>query len=139
MLMTRPRRVKNLPCGFFEGNTMKHYALGPTDRQTDRYRAMSHAGMTTVWPPRLSNPNPPTPQQNSHTCQSTQAGLDGTPASAQLLPVPSKYHVPTCTHINIQTHTHTLIGTILPGLQLEQIQEMSMTATITHQGSALLV
>lgn len=46
------------------------------------------------------------PLKNSHTSQSTQASLDGPPASAELLPAPSKYHVPTCTHINIQTHTH---------------------------------
>ena len=75
------------------------------------------------------------PLKNSNTSQSTQSGLDGPPASAQLLPAPSKYHVPTCTHINIQTHAH--IGNTLSGVQLEQTQRK--TATITHQSNALSV
>lgn len=61
---------------------------------------MSHAGMTTVWPP------PAAPLKNSHTSQSTQTGLDGPPAWTELHTAPSKYHVPTCTHINTHTHTY---------------------------------
>ena len=96
-----------------------HEALGQTDRQTDRYRAMSNAGMTTVWPPQQP--------LTKRTYQVVTTGLDGTPASAELLPPPSMMH----------PHTHN--GNILPGVQREKIQGMSMAATITHQGPALLV
>lgn len=88
-------------------------ALGQGDRQTDRHCAMSHKGMTTAWPPQQ-------PPENSHTGQSTQVSLEGPPASAQLLPA-TKCHVPTCTHINIQSHTH--IKNILSGVWLHTEDE----------------
>lgn len=75
------------------------------------------------------------PLQNSHSSWSTKARLNGRPASPQLLPAPSKYH------IDIQTpkHTHRHTGNILSGVQLEQTQRIGMTATITHREVALLV
>lgn len=101
--------------------------LGQTDRQIPRHESCRHD--YSVVPSAA-------PWKKSNTSQSTQASLDGPPASAELLPALSKYHIPTCTHINIQTLTQ---GIFSLGVQLEQIQRMSYHTTITHQGYALLV
>lgn len=57
--MTTKREIL-LP-SLFEGNTMKNlYWTVHLARLTHRYCTMSHAGMTTVWPPQQ-------PSENSHT------------------------------------------------------------------------
>lgn len=112
------------PCSSFEGNTMKQlyrtvHLARLTDRQTDRYRAMSHAGMTTVWPP----------QQHSEklTYQPVNKGQTGWWTR---LP-------PSITYPHKHPNIH--IRNTLPGVQLELIQRKGMTATITHRGAALSV
>lgn len=74
------------------------------DWQTDRHRAMSHAGMTTAWSPqqppeKLTYQPVNTDQPWWSTCLSR-----ATPSS--------EYHVPTCTHINIQTHTQGIVSLV---------------------------
>lgn len=87
--------------GSFEGSTMKHlYRILHLARLTDRYRAMSHAGMTTAWPPqqppeKLKYQPVNTGRPGWSTCLST-----ATPSSLQV----SRTHMHPHKHPNTRTH-----------------------------------